>query len=193
MDSVEQAAGEKRVRHILIEPLLRLGLGRPSTVTKAQFDVMVEEVCGKLAYMSDIKLDALKEEIAAHPAGPNKDRFWTGAKICDKAGEIDPPEDTGSPLLRAVFANPIGREAMAEGWAPELRFWLKKNRSWPGVFVVSQLRDQARENIRRLTLIEENMVAGRDVSDADLAFRHRRRAAIAKCETIAQIAQGAGQ
>ncbi|WP_339109254.1 hypothetical protein [Thioclava sp. GXIMD4216] len=189
MDSVEQAAGEKRVRAVLFEPLLRLGLGRPSTVTKAAFDDMIADVCGKLAYMSALNLGALADEIAAHPGGPQKDRLWTGTQILDKACEIEPPEDSGSPLLRAVFANGIGQEALRDGWAPELRFWLKQNRRWPNAFVANQLREQARDNQRRLTVIEENIAAGRNVPDADLAFRQRRRAAMGKCETIAQLAR----
>ncbi|MER5173361.1 hypothetical protein [Thioclava kandeliae] len=189
MDSAEQATGEKRVRAVLFEPLLRLGLGRPSTVTKAGFEEMVAEVSGKLAYMSEINLAALKEEIAAHPGGARKDRIWAGPQILDKAGDIDPPEDTGSPLMRAVFASGMGREAFRDGWAPELRRAVKDTRRWPNVFAASQLREKARENLRRLMLIEESMAAGRHVSDDDMAFRHRRRAAMEKCEAIAQLAQ----
>ncbi|WP_339113277.1 hypothetical protein [Thioclava sp. GXIMD2076] len=189
MDSAEQAAGEKRVRAVLFEPLLRLGLGRPSTVTKAGFEEMVAEVSGKLAYMSGINLDALKEEIVAHPGGARGDRIWAGAQILKKAAEIDPPEETGSPLMRAVFASAMGREALRDGWAPELRRAVKDTRRWPIAFAASQLREKARDNLRRLMLIEENMAAGRQVSDDDMAFRHRRQVAMEKCEAIAQLAQ----
>ena len=40
MDSAEQAAGERRVRELLIEPLERRGLARPSSLTRAQYEEM---------------------------------------------------------------------------------------------------------------------------------------------------------
>ncbi|WP_406720709.1 hypothetical protein RPE78_12265 [Thioclava litoralis] len=189
MDSAEQANGEKRVQAMLIEPLLRQGLAKPSTLTKAGFEEMQGGLRERLAYMSELSLSALAEQVAANPGGKAGDRFPIAVKILEWAAEIQPPSDDGSPLLRAVFANGIGQEALRDGWAPELRFWLKQNRRWPNAFVASQLREQARENLRRLTVIEENLAADRMVSDADLAFRQRRRAAMGKCETIARLAE----
>ncbi|WP_406735884.1 hypothetical protein [Thioclava sp. GXIMD4215] len=189
MDSAEQANGEKRVQAVLIEPLLRQGLAKPSTLTRAGFEEMQAGLRERLAYMSDLSLSALAEQVAANPGGKAGDRFPIAVKILEWAAEIQPPSDDGSPLLRAVFANGIGQEALRDGWAPELRFWLKQNRRWPNAFVAGQLREQARDNLRRLMLIEENVAAGRMVTDADLAFRQRRRDAAGKCEAIAQLAR----
>ena len=59
MNSAEQAAGEKRVREMLVTPLLRRGLTKPSSLTKDQFEDMVQDLCARLAYMSDVNLAAL--------------------------------------------------------------------------------------------------------------------------------------
>ncbi|TQS74026.1 hypothetical protein ERN12_06000 [Rhodobacteraceae bacterium] len=193
MDSVEQAAGEKRVRHILIEPLERRGLAKPSTLTRAGYDAMVEELCGKLAYMSAGNLAALEEQVAASPAGKDKDRMPIANTILQWANDIQSPGDDASPLIRAVFAHEIGGEALRDGWGPELLGHVRKFRRFPARFAVAQIRDAARDNIRRMTIIEENMAAGRSVSAEDERFRSYRRAALAKCDRISKLVNEGAQ
>jgi len=48
MNSTEQAAGEKRVREQLVTPLLRCGLTKTSSLTKDQFEDMVQDLCARL-------------------------------------------------------------------------------------------------------------------------------------------------
>lgn len=115
----------------LIDPLVRLGLVKPSGMTVAQFDVMLDEVRGKLAYMTELNLRALAEQVSNLAGGKNKDRFPIAAKILKWASDIQPPTDDASPLLRAVFAGELGRVAMAEDFGPELLVHVRRNRVWP--------------------------------------------------------------
>jgi hypothetical protein len=191
MDSTEQAEGERRVKALLVEPLKRRGLARPTSLTVAAFEDMLGDVCARLAYMSAPALMALEEQAASNPGGKDRDRFPIAVRILEWAAQIEPPADTASPLIRAVFAHAIGAEALARGWAPELLAEVKKTRRRPIPFVVRQVQERAAENARQLVLIEERLDAGRDVSGEELAWRDRRLAAVERCRAIAALGAGA--
>ena len=184
MDSSEQAAGEKRVRVALIDPLLNLGLGKPSTVTAKQFDDMVSNLCQRLAYMSDLNLSALAEVVAANPGGKDQDRFPIANKILAWAGNIQSPSDSASPLIRAVFSHDLGRSAIRDGWGPELLVWLRRNRSWPRNYDITQIRDLAAQNAHRIASMDDRVARGRDVAKADLDWAAARQATLDKCVEI---------
>jgi len=116
MDSTEQASGEKRVREVLVEPLLCRGLAKPSSLTKDQFEAMIDDLCKRLAYMTGESLAALEEVVASNPGGKDKDRLPIANAILGWAAQIQPPGDDASPLIRAVFANALGADALAGGW-----------------------------------------------------------------------------
>lgn len=151
MDSVEQAEGQKRVRQLLVEPLKRRGLVKPSAMTKDQFSDMLDDLCARLAYMSEANLGALEEEAATMASGKNKDRFPIAQHILDRAGRFQQPPDDASPLIRAVFAHAMGRDAITQGWAPELLREVRNTRRWPNAFVVSKCRENAEEAVRRVS------------------------------------------
>lgn len=191
MDQREQQDGEHRVRERLILPLQRLGLGKPTGLTKDGFEAMQVEMCQKLARMSDLNLDALCEICAAHPGGKAGDRFPIGTEILKHAATLQPPEDDASPLMRAVFGHALGEEAIRDGWAPELLVHLRRHRAWPKNFVIGQLRDSAREAVRRLEAVQRAIMEGREITSEERAFHDRRRAALAKCESIAELGRQA--
>jgi len=192
MDEKQQAAGEARVQEMLITPLEALGLARPSTLTKAQFVVMLAELRQKLAYMTPGSLAVLRDWVEAHPGGRDKDRFPIGLKILNKARAIQPPESGPSPLMLKVFAHALGQEALAGGWAPELLRYLRGAREWPGRYTVSQIRNEADQPARRLADIEMRAGRGVQLSPEDEGFRARRVEALHKCRDIAEQArQGA--
>jgi hypothetical protein len=187
MDTAEQKDGEARVRDVLVKGLQRQGLAKPSTLTKDQFAEMIDEVCQRLAYMSPQNLAALAEEAVTFATGKDKDRFPLATTLLKRAREIQPPKDTGSPLIRAVFANAKGQAAIAEGWAPELRKWLRANRLWPNDYVCKQLSEEADGPRRHLRDIERRLTRGEDLTPAEAAFRDRRLLAVRACEALAQL------
>lgn len=185
MDERSQAEGEKRVRTVLLDPLIRLGLVRPSTLTVAGFDVMQDELCQRLAYLHEDELTLLRERIEAHPGGKEGDRFPPGPKILKWATEIRVPQSDGSPFIRKVFASPVGEAALDSGYAPELLEHIRKHRGeWPGAWTISKLRDMADEPHRRMVDIELRLSRGDPVTPEEQSVRDRRRAAIRKCEEI---------
>ena len=193
MDSKEQKAGEKRVRDLLVVPLQRLGLGRPAGLTRSAFEAMCDEISAKLAYMTDDGLAALVEVVASHPGGKARDRFPIAAILLQWAADIEPPADSGSPLIRKVFGHEVGAMAIREGWAPELLFWLKRHRQWPKQFVLSQIRDGASGDVRRMQDIDARLARGADLTPEEVAFRSRRRASLDKCEALVRIVSGGAE
>lgn len=184
MDSAEQAEGEKRVMRVLVEPLKRRGLARPSTLTVAGFDEMVSDMCARLAYMSETSLAALEEQVAANPGGKDRDRFPIANLILSWAADIQPPGDGASPLIRAVFGHQIGQAALDEGWGPELLFWLKKERRWPGSWALKQVKDGAGEAVRRLRDLDTRLARSDDLTPVEADWRDRRIAALRRCGDI---------
>ncbi|WP_283966828.1 hypothetical protein [Tritonibacter sp. AK171] len=189
MDAKEQAAGEARVQELLITPLEALGLARPSTLTKAQFAVMLRELRQKLAYMTPANLAILRDWVEAHPGGKDKDRFPIGLKILNKARDIQFPDSGPSPLLLKAFADGLGYKALAEGWAPELLRYLRGARVWPGPYTITQIRNEADGAVRRMADIEMRAGRGDRLSIEDESFRARRSEALQKCREIADQAQ----
>ncbi|MBL3562038.1 hypothetical protein [Rhodovulum sulfidophilum] len=186
MDAREQAEGEKRVRDLLVEPLLRRGLVKPGAMTKAQFEEMLADLAKRLAYMSGPNLAALEEMAAAQPGGKDRDRFPISNAILKAAAQIQPPADDASPLIRAVFAHAVGRQALAEGWAPELLDDLRHNRRWPRSYALGQIRQAAGEALRR-----HAHLAGAgpgQLSPAEAGWLRDREARLAHCRSIADLA-----
>ncbi|KIC42226.1 hypothetical protein RA27_02210 [Ruegeria sp. ANG-R] len=194
MDSTEQADGEKKVKQLLIKPLERRGLAKPSSLTKAQFEEMVQDLCARLAYMTEANLAALEEHAAGHPTGKDKDRFPIANRILEWAAQIQPPGDDASPLIRAVFANQLGRDALDSGWAPELLFELRQSRKWPGAWAVKGIKERAHDAVRRMEDIEYRLTRGDELTPTESDWRARRLSAIEKCRRIAQLgAQDGGK
>ncbi|MEP2717046.1 hypothetical protein [Pseudophaeobacter sp.] len=175
---------KQRVRDHLVQPLTRLGLRRASGVTVAQFDATNDELCGRLSYMTAINLDALAEQASRLAGGKDRSLFPSASKILAWAADIQPPEDSASPLLIAVFSGPLGGQAMAEDWAPELRSYVRKERIWPKGLALDAIKERAKEARRRLELIEEDTRRGRAPKPVDLDMQEKRVVAAEKCALI---------
>lgn len=187
MDSAEQAEGEKRVKRLLIEPLMKRGLAKPSTLTKAGFEDMVKDLCSRLAYMTDQSLLALEDQCAGNAGGKEKDRFPIANHILEWAATVQQPGSEASPLVRAVFAAPLGLDALAGGWAPELLGELKKTRRWPSSFVVGRIRERADNAIRQMQTFEDRLARRIDLAPSEAAWRDRRLSTLRKCQEISDL------
>lgn len=186
MEAADQKTGERNVRERLIDPLLLRGLSKPGGLTKDAFDAMLEDLCQRLAYMEPLNLDALAEQVAANPAGKDRDRLPIANRILEWAGQIQPPSDDASPLMRAVFNHGLGRDAIAEGWAPELLAHLRRFRKWPGSYEISKLREEGSGKARRLADIEMRLARDGEVNRDEADFRQRRRMAVDRCRAISE-------
>ena len=190
MDAAAQAAGEARVMALLFEPLEGLGLGRPTTTTKAGYEKMKRMVCGCLAALSEAQLNELREWAQTHPGGPQKDRVPNGQVLLQRVKDTTRP--TGgrsvSPLMQEVFANQLGADAIKDGWAPELMKWFRAvplgGREWPKAFTVSQIKKDAYQAVRRQRDIQMRLDRRDAISAEDRAFYDRREAAMQECRDV---------
>ncbi|MDO6483079.1 hypothetical protein [Shimia thalassica] len=192
MNAKQQAEGERRVKDLLIDPLLRRGLVKPSNMRIDQFDAMTDDMCKRLAYMTALNLEALQEVAANMASGPAKDRFPIAQKVLKAAADLQPPSDGASALMRAVFAHEIGAEAIAEDWGPELLGHVRRTRQFPKAFSVSEIKARAADNARRVEKIGDQRRRGGEVSPQDEAFIAARDQALESCRRIRAVAlQGA--
>lgn len=188
MDRVEQADGEKRVMRVLIGPLKLRGFTKPVGQTKAEFQDMLDGLCAKLAYMSETNLAALEEDAATLAGGKEKDRFPIADRILERARLFQEPPSDASPLIRALFASPLGASALDGGWAPELLAHVKKNRRWPGEYAVSQIKQQADDAMRKMTNLEDALARGDLLRSGEEEWHARRQAKLEQCRNIAALA-----
>ena len=193
MDSSEQAAGEVRVKEQLIDPLMRRGLAKPSTLTIKQFAEMIEDIAQRLAYMAAPNLAALEEIVAANPGGKDRDRLPISTVILSWAADIQPPGDTASPLMRAVFAAPVGLDAIRGGWSPELLGMIRRTRKWPNGFALTKLVENASGAVRDMKRLDERVASGADLPERDRQWRDHRLATLRKCEEIRDMSARAGE
>lgn len=187
MNEQEQKDGEKRVQALLIDPLERLGLLRPSGMSKAAFGAMQAELCQRLAYMTPQGLGALAVDMEGRAGGANKDRFPIATKVLERARLIEQPKADASPLIRKVFAERVGEEALRDGYAPDLMKWLRAHRTWPSPYVVGQLRDAARDAVRRVDALSRDVANSRDIARSDQAWLDARNASVERCKHARQL------
>ncbi len=186
MGSADLKEAKKQVKLHLVDPLMRLGLRRPSGMTVAQFDEMIDELCGRLSYMTPLNLDALAEQAALRPGGKDGSRFPFAARILAWGAEIQRPEDSASPLMVAVFSGPIGQEAMADDWAPELLSHLRKHRLWPRKADVTAIKERAENARQQISRSDDRTRRGFARSGADQRLKEMRSAAALRCQRIMQ-------
>lgn len=182
MDEKAQKQGEKRVRELVVTPLIRLGLMKPAGMTKALFEEMQEEICQRLAYMDALSLRGLCEELAGCGGGKERDRFPLATVVLERAVTHQRPVSDASPLMRAVFAHAIGEGALEAGFAPELMKWVRENRKWPGSYVMGKIAESGRDGHRRLDQLQRHIADGRELLEADAVWLKRRLAAVARCQ-----------
>lgn len=178
MNVEEQKAGEGRVQELVISPLLKRGLTKPTTLTKVAFEEMLSEMRAMLAYMSAESLEVLREDISAHPCGPNKDRFPILNKILEMSRKVQPPKDTGSPLVRRVLKHVEGEKALLGGYAVELINDVKLHRRFPTAWGIKTVREAADDNVRKFRRLKSLEA----MSDVDREWFNRRSARIAQLQ-----------
>jgi hypothetical protein len=149
---------------------------------------MLGDLCARLAYMTPDNLAALEEMAAGHPGGKERDRFPIANQILEWAAQVQPPGDDASPLIRAVFAHAVGRQALAIGYAPELLEWVRRNRRWPGGFALTSIQRDADGAVRQLQGLDARLSRGDALAPSEVRWRDGRRAVIERCQRIADTA-----
>ncbi|MBB5515783.1 hypothetical protein FHS89_001803 [Rubricella aquisinus] len=194
MDRQQQADGEKRVKAVLIDPLMtERALKRPAGVTKAQFDAMIEGLTKRLAYMTETNLAALCAHVAARAEGKAKNVLPSSRTILEWARQIQLPPDDGSPLVRAVFGHRFGQRAIDEGFAPELLASILRREGFPNEFGLGQIAKEAAVYVDRMARFEDHLAGGGSLDHLQRKWYEERRATIERCKTYAALAHAEKQ
>ncbi len=191
MDSAEQAArqaaGEAKVRALLIDRVDRLAVLPPKGVTIGRWEEAKTEISQRLWRMSERGLSALAEFVEDNPAGDDKNRWPVAKIILDEARRIEPPGDDAPPsaLMCKIFTSQLGRDALEGGWAAELMERVTTDRRWPSEYAVRGIKESAAESKRRLQFIEEAKVRGDDLTPQQAGWLSKRSKFLAKAELAA--------
>lgn len=187
MTPEDQREGERRVRALLIDPLLGLGLGAPSTVRgRDAFEAMLGNLASGLAYMTEVELEAMREWVAFNAAGADRDRFPIANTILIEAWARRKPDPGEPPRVVAMFQSVEGRRAIAEDWAPELRRWMRKNVAWCKGAALLAVQSEATEARARVARLEDRRRRGLALSADDVDFLDSRANAARICRELSE-------
>lgn len=183
MAKTEQEIGQERVTEVFIQPLDRLGLGRPKGTPVAAFEGMKRELCARLWRLDQAGLEELGEWVLQH-SETKANRWPPAALILAEAKPLLPPPWPPSDRMVAIFNHKIGRTAIANGWAPELFRRFVGAPHFPNDYSASQAFDQASPALARMKEIARRMDDGNEVSEGDRLWRIRRLEILEHCKRI---------
>lgn len=183
MAKTEQKLGEARVREFFILPLERLGLGRPKGTLVAAFDGMKRELQARLWRVDEGGLHELCEWVIRHPEA-KANRWPPAALILEAAKPFLPPPWPPSDRMVAIFNHRIGRDAISEGWAPELYRAFVGVTKFPNDFSADMARDDASGAMARMATLDNRVEKGVEMADGDRRWREHRLQVIEHCKRI---------
>ena len=157
-------AGRAAVGRLLVGRIAAAGLARGRGVSAADHAARLRALCDRLAYMAPENLQTLAEVILDNaegtpPAWPSEALVMQWAR----ALQVPPPRERR--LVTSWLASRAGPEAEAGGYLVELYRFLLRHPRPPLPMDLRQLREQAAENNRTVTLIRDRIA--RDVVTAE--------------------------
>ncbi|CUH68667.1 hypothetical protein TG4357_03728 [Thalassovita gelatinovora] len=169
MEGQELKEGRDRVRLNLIAPLKEWGMERRGGWTVERETEMLDRLQNKLAYMSAVNLEALRETVQRHATGKARDRWPKEMLIENWARRLQDPPISMSRLVRSYIQSGAGRAARDGGYLVELFFYLKRVGAPPNAFSMDEIRSEAEANRERRARIKVAREAGR-ATPSDLAW-----------------------
>jgi hypothetical protein len=152
-----------RVRRILIEPLS--GLARPKGLQAGQHADNLDRLARKLRHMDEAGLRALLDLCLGQSglvAVPRR-----AAPVCPRdavilawAYALQAPPTGQSDYPASVMRSQMGRRAHDLGYGVELYRMACRLGPPPGAYSITQLKDEATENVRRRKVCREAVEAG---------------------------------
>ncbi|WP_118135178.1 hypothetical protein [Oceanicella sp. SM1341] len=171
-ETTEPVTGKAAVRELVIDRLNGAGFQRPTGTTVDGHRAELERIAAKLAYLDRADLATLAEGLMTMGEGKAGDRWPREVRVVKFAHTISAPPPGFDRKVTSFMACAVGRRAQAEGWAgPLLSALVKPGPPPTSDYALSQLREQAAEDRRRLQIIEERIAAGQVLSEDDARFR----------------------
>lgn len=187
----EGAAPESRrdrVRRLLFRPL---GFRRPATVTADEHAVQLDGLADELGYMSDDRLDVLRQMLQSKGQGKDRNVWPDRATVRGFAEVVQPRPLSELPGLVRWFRSVEGPRAIADGTLVETWAYFERNKT-PPVSAGARARviEEAAANKRRLQVIEEKVAAGFSVQTGEIEWADWYRKRRASCEAAVAEMRG---
>lgn len=183
MDAEELKIGKERVREHLIEPLKALGLKRKRSTTVADHEAGLDSVVNRLAYMREENLIALREVALGMAGGKAKNEWPAPALFINQAKLLQVPPPSDSPMVTSYMRSAAGRRAREGSYHVELYLELKAGRVPSSEWAMNRIREQARDNRRRVVLVSERQERGSAV-ESDAAWLNWYRGVSERAEAL---------
>lgn len=157
-----QKARRDRVRRVLIEPLLDMGLRKPKARSAEDQAAFLARVERRLAYLGEGHLATLVEVVARNGDGAQHNVWPAEASIVAWAAILEPPPDEDSRLVRSYLGSAAGVRAWGEApaVAVALRRYLREHGRPPRECDWAGIREQARRWVAEMQRIDERRREG---------------------------------
>lgn len=165
MDGGGKAAGRARVARLLWDRLDAAGMRPPARQKAEAHAVMRERLTARLAYLSDANLMTLAEVVIDQGGGAAHDRMPGEASILGLARGLQAEPVAQKRIVTSWLASIEGPKALAAGHEVALFRFLRRTGRPPMPFDLTRIAEQAREDRRRVELIEDRIA--RDVAAQD--------------------------
>lgn len=139
-----------RVRRLLIEPLLAMGLRKQRRHSAEEQEALFDRLEARCGYLADGQLEALAEAVRRGAHGEARNVWPDEVSILNWAAALEPPPDVESRLVTSYLASRAGRTAWDEApaLAVVLRRHLKRAGCPPVPYDWVEFRSKARELVR---------------------------------------------
>lgn len=151
--------GKGAVRVLLIERLLDAGFVRPRGVTAEVFERQKKHLAERLAYMSAENLMTLAEVLIGKAT---KGYAWPSElMVMQFASGLQAPPPMQSRIVTSWLASIEGPKAVLRGDLVELYRYVRRHHAPPqGTYAAKKIAEEARDNARRRTIMQERMRDG---------------------------------
>ena len=176
------AEPERSNRDLLFAPL---GFRFPRGTEAEKGRAMLNRIADDLAYLSDASLATLQAMLRTKGEGTAR-CFWPPrVPFLAIAAYIQPRPVEDIPALRSWFGSVEGPKAAASGILVETFLFIEARKLPPVADgAMRQITAQARENARRLLIVDERTAAGLSVAPDELAFARWYREKLAFCQDL---------
>ena len=177
-----ERSNRDRIRDLLLD---RLGFRFPRGTDAEKGKAMLNRIADDLAYLSDESLAALLAMVRTKGEGTAR-CFWPPrATFLAIAEYIQPRSVEDIPALCSWFGSVEGPKAAANGILVETFLFIEARKLPPVADgAMRQITAQARENARRLLIVDERTAAGLSVAPDELAFARWYREKLAFCQNL---------
>lgn len=152
MESEALEAGKQRVRELLINPLVEIGLQKSRKMTQKDHEAGLVKLGNVLAYMDGENLSALKVLVLDSADGQWKEHWPPFVGILEMAKTLQKPPASDSEMVLSFMRSAAGPRALEAGYHVELYRSLKNGqppRSESAYNVLSRRADVLRLDVGR--------------------------------------------